>query len=120
LGFFDPLGFSTKDYISDKEVKKWRESEIKHGRLAMLAVVGFLTAEVWHPLYELPGLIKNTRVLGAGIYHFQQWQNLTPGAWFIPLVIVFFLEAKSIAKVSDIVARYISNSYYLSFMISST
>lgn len=29
LGFFDPLGLSSKDYVSDKEVKKWRESEIK-------------------------------------------------------------------------------------------
>lgn len=41
LGYFDPLGI-----CSDGDVDKFnrlRETEIKHGRIAMLAVVGYLT-----------------------------------------------------------------------------
>ena len=31
---------------------KYRESELKHGRVAMLAVLGVLTQEHFHPLYD--------------------------------------------------------------------
>jgi hypothetical protein len=43
LGFFDPLGFT-----KDKElngVKRLREAEIMHGRVAMMATVGYLIGE---------------------------------------------------------------------------
>jgi len=43
LGFFDPLGFS-----KDKElagVKRLREAEVMHGRVAMMATVGYLIGE---------------------------------------------------------------------------
>lgn len=96
LGFFDPLGLASKDFVSDKELKRWRESELKHGRIAMLAAVGILTAEVWHPVYELP---FQPRILGASMWHFQEWQNLTPGAWLLPMIIIFFAETHSIARV---------------------
>jgi len=44
---FDPLGFS--DYF---DMKWLRESEIKHGRASMLAVVGFVAQEY----FTLPGM----------------------------------------------------------------
>ena len=50
LGFFDPLGLSSK--ADAKTLSKYRESELKHGRVAMLAVLGYLGAERWHPLYD--------------------------------------------------------------------
>jgi Chlorophyll A-B binding protein len=50
LGFFDPLGFAAK--ADAKTLAKYRESELKHGRVAMLAVLGYLAAENWHPLYD--------------------------------------------------------------------
>jgi hypothetical protein len=50
LGFFDPLGFSKN--ASPETLAKYRESELKHGRVAMLAVLGYLSAENWHPLYD--------------------------------------------------------------------
>lgn len=50
LGFFDPLGF-TKG-VGAGTVAKYRESELKHGRVAMLAVFGWLTQERFHPLYD--------------------------------------------------------------------
>ena len=43
LGFFDPLGFSKdKDLVG---VKRLREAEIMHGRVAMMATVGYLIGE---------------------------------------------------------------------------
>lgn len=42
--YFDPAGLATKQ---DPEViKTWREAELKHGRVAMLAAVGIMVAEV--------------------------------------------------------------------------
>ncbi|KAJ1429338.1 chlorophyll a/b-binding protein domain-containing protein [Ochromonadaceae sp. CCMP2298] len=49
LGFFDPLGFSKTDAAT---IAKYRDSELKHGRVAMLAVLGWLTQEKFHPLYD--------------------------------------------------------------------
>lgn len=44
LGFFDPMGFSKGPA---ERLNAYRESELKHGRTAMLAVVGFLTQVRW-------------------------------------------------------------------------
>ena len=49
LGFFDPVEFS-KD-LSPGRFRFYREAETKHGRLAMLAAVGFPVAEKFHPLF---------------------------------------------------------------------
>ena len=40
LGFFDPLSFSAK--LDETEISRYREAEIKHGRVAMLASIGIL------------------------------------------------------------------------------
>merc|ERR1719444_296155 len=43
LGFFDPLGFSNgKELVG---VNRLREAEIMHGRVAMMATVGYLIGE---------------------------------------------------------------------------
>jgi len=49
LGYFDPFGFS-KD-ASPETMKKYREAELKHGRVAMLAAWGMITADSFHPLF---------------------------------------------------------------------
>eukprot|EP00548_Thalassiothrix_antarctica_P003907 CAMPEP_0194134924 /NCGR_PEP_ID=MMETSP0152-20130528/4993_1 /TAXON_ID=1049557 /ORGANISM="Thalassiothrix antarctica, Strain L6-D1" /LENGTH=239 /DNA_ID=CAMNT_0038830885 /DNA_START=207 /DNA_END=926 /DNA_ORIENTATION=+ len=49
LGEFDPLGF-TKD-LPVQEIKRFREAEVTHGRVAMLATLGYLVAEKFHPLF---------------------------------------------------------------------
>jgi hypothetical protein len=41
---FDPLGFSN----SKESLYRMREAEIKHSRLAMLAVTGWPLSELWH------------------------------------------------------------------------
>eukprot|EP01042_Synura_sphagnicola_P001211 gene1211-1372_t len=43
LGYFDPLGFLESQTYDEK--KRYRESELKHGRVAMLATVGILVVE---------------------------------------------------------------------------
>lgn len=48
-GFFDPLGISTGK--AEARIKYYREAELKHGRVAMLAALGFPLAEVFHPLW---------------------------------------------------------------------
>merc|ERR1719326_639824 len=51
LGFFDPLGFCSADDISEGKIKFYREAELKHGRVGMLASLGFLVGENFHPLF---------------------------------------------------------------------
>jgi len=48
-GIFDPLGLSTG--VSEGRLRFYREVEIKHGRVAMLATLGFLVGEQFHPLF---------------------------------------------------------------------
>jgi hypothetical protein len=36
-------------------MKRYREAEVTHGRVAMLAALGFLTGENFHPLFGLEG-----------------------------------------------------------------
>lgn len=50
-GFFDPLGLS-KD-IDQETFDKYRTCELKHGRVCMLAVVGYVVQEI----YRWPGEI---------------------------------------------------------------
>merc|ERR1712118_61557 len=49
LGYFDPLGFSTD--ISGGKLLFYREVELKHDRVCMLASLGILVAEQFHPLF---------------------------------------------------------------------
>ena len=45
---FDPLGLSAR---FPNEVPRWREAELTHGRVGMLAASGFLVQERFHPLF---------------------------------------------------------------------
>ena len=49
LGFFDPLDFCGD--ASEGKIRFYREVELKHGRVAMLAAFGFLVGEQFHPLW---------------------------------------------------------------------
>jgi light-harvesting complex I chlorophyll a/b binding protein 1 len=63
LDFFDPLGFTTD--ITEADFKKYRESELKHGRVAMIAVLGVIAGELF------PFLLGG-KITGPAIYQFQQ------------------------------------------------
>merc|ERR1719355_499946 len=51
LGFFDPVGFCSEDGLTEGRLCFYREVELKHGRVAMLASLGFLVGEQFHPLF---------------------------------------------------------------------
>jgi hypothetical protein len=74
LGFFDPIGYATT--TSAGKIAFYREVELKHGRLAMLATLGFLVGENFHPLFG--GNIDT-----PAIYAFQE----TPLQQFWPAVV---------------------------------
>merc|ERR1712139_273027 len=49
MNFFDPLGFSTT--VTAGKLLFYREVELKHGRVAMLASLGIIVGELYHPLF---------------------------------------------------------------------
>mmetsp|Transcript_144302 Transcript_144302/g.251558 ORF Transcript_144302/g.251558 Transcript_144302/m.251558 type:complete len:276 (-) Transcript_144302:137-964(-) len=49
MGFFDPAQFCQGE--SEGRIRFYREVELKHGRVAMLASLGFLVGEQFHPLF---------------------------------------------------------------------
>jgi len=76
LGEFDPLEF-TKD-LPVQEIKRYREAEVTHGRVGMLAVLGYLVAEKFNPLFG--GVIT-----GPANSHLGQVQEIAPFffAWLV-------------------------------------
>jgi len=67
-GNWDPANLL--DGASKGEVYRWREAEITHGRVGMLASLGFLVQEFWHPLFAADG--------GPAI---EQIPKLPPALW---------------------------------------
>ena len=52
-GVWDPAGFTKGK--SEIEVNRYREAELTHGRVGMLAAAGFLVQEKFHPLFSGDG-----------------------------------------------------------------
>ena len=77
LGFWDPLGFCSDEKLTEGKLKFYREVELKHGRVGMLAALGFVVGENFHPLFG--GNIDAPAYLA-----FQQ----TPLETFWPLVVL--------------------------------
>jgi len=65
---FDPLNLARTASI--KDVRRWRESEVTHGRVAMLAALGFVVGE---QLEDFPAFVNfDGHITGPAIYQFQQ------------------------------------------------
>jgi len=74
MGLFDPLGFAAK--ADEGTLKRYREAELAHGRVAMLASVGFLVGEA----VESKTFLFNGEVTGPAITHLAQ---VNPVFWII-------------------------------------
>lgn len=75
FGFFDPLGLSPPDKT---EFKRFRESELKHGRVAMLAFLGIVIGESGFTFF-------GDSINGPAIYQYQQAESLF-NAWSFNVV----------------------------------
>merc|ERR1719197_1910821 len=69
-GEFDPANLL--EGASQEEVMRWREAELTHGRVGMLAAAGFLVQEGFHPLFSADN--------GPAI---TQIPALPPAIWFL-------------------------------------
>jgi hypothetical protein len=84
LGFFDPLGFSTD--IPEGRLWFWREAEVKHGRVAMLAALGIQASDVWHPLWGDAGPYESAIAIHkAPLLAEKFWPAVIIAAGFIEL-----------------------------------
>ena len=77
-GFFDPWGLAAR--ADEKTLRRYREAEITHGRVAMLATVGFLVGEA----VEGSSFLFDAQITGPAITHLSQvpapfWILLTIG-----------------------------------------
>jgi hypothetical protein len=77
VGLFDPLGFAEK--ADEATLKRYREAELTHGRVAMLASVGFLVGEK----VEGSSFLFDAQVSGPAITHLGQ----VPAVFWILLTI---------------------------------
>lgn len=83
LGFFDPFGFAER--ADNNTLKRYREAEITHGRVAMLATLGFLVGE------QVTGStpLFNGSIEGPAISHLNQCPQFF---WVALLFCVSFIE----------------------------
>lgn len=70
VGNFDP--FNLLDGKTFEQVRTWREAELAHCRVGMLAAAGFLVQEKFHPLFS-----------GDGGTAIEQFDKLPPIMWVL-------------------------------------
>merc|ERR1712194_997807 len=81
---FDPFGFA--DGADLQQMKGYREAETTHGRVAMLAVIGFLVTEgpiSFHPLFDTA-----SKDIGPAIRHLDEVRASTPFFFEILAVVI--------------------------------
>eukprot|EP00429_Kryptoperidinium_foliaceum_P002659 CAMPEP_0176022504 /NCGR_PEP_ID=MMETSP0120_2-20121206/10956_1 /TAXON_ID=160619 /ORGANISM="Kryptoperidinium foliaceum, Strain CCMP 1326" /LENGTH=209 /DNA_ID=CAMNT_0017355645 /DNA_START=138 /DNA_END=767 /DNA_ORIENTATION=- len=85
VGLFDPLGFAEK--ADEATLKRYREAELTHGRVSMLAVLGFLVGEK----VEGSSFLFDAQVSGPAITHLSQ---VPPVFWALLTIAIGAAEQK--------------------------
>jgi light-harvesting complex I chlorophyll a/b binding protein 1 len=90
---FDPAGFAAGAKVRD--IRRWRESEIVHGRVAMLAALGFIIGE---QLEDIPAFLNaDGHITGPAIYQFQQVEARGAIFWEPLLLAIGLCESYRVA-----------------------
>jgi hypothetical protein len=85
MGIFDPLGFADK--ADAPTLQRYREAELAHSRVAMLAVVGFLAGEA----VEGSSFLFDSSISGPAITHLGQVPALF---WVLLTTFIGAIEAR--------------------------
>ena len=85
MGNFDPAGFTEGKSVA--ELKMLREAEVTHGRVSMLASLGFLVQESFHPLFRL-----GDKDIGPAIRHLDEVRAEVPIFFEILVLGIGFAE----------------------------
>ena len=89
-GFFDPLSLADSPTLTVSEAKRYREAEVTHGRVSMLATLGWLVAEEYHPLF-------GGEIGGPAFGHFQEVEAVFPQFWELLLLVIALCEGYRIS-----------------------
>merc|ERR1712038_220617 len=84
VGFFNPLGLAEK--ATPATLKRYREAELAHGRVSMLAVIGFLVGEK----VEGSSFLFDASISGPAITHITQ---VPDGFWAVIIAFIGAYEA---------------------------
>merc|ERR1719232_2020817 len=97
VGFFDPLGLAEK--ANEATLLRYREAEVTHGRVAMLATIGFLVGEK----VEGSSFLFDASIKGPAITHLSQ---VSPFFWGL---LTIFIGASELyrAKVAFVNPSYV-------------
>ena len=95
LAWQDPLGLTSE--LTPGAIRYFREVEVKHGRVAMLATVGYLTgaAGITFP-GEIAGGVSFASVNANGV--FSAWSNVPEQGKLQILMLIFLLELSTESK----------------------
>jgi len=88
VGEFDPLNIAESTSLT--QMKQYREAETAHGRVAMLAVMGFIVTEApfeYHPLFNM-----GTRDIGPAIRHLDEVRIVAPQFFEVLALVIGGLE----------------------------
>jgi len=101
-GYLDPLGFG--ENASPARLRWFREAELKHGRIAMLAAVGFLIAETPSADAWFPGKASN---LASQTFTDHQLDR----QWYTIIATIGLLEVKFFDKFENVLDWKLKDDY---------
>jgi hypothetical protein len=95
LGYWDPLGLSSTFNVGQSSLMYFKEAEIKHGRVCMLATLGIFAGEKYHPFLggdvDLPAAEVRSMLLETDFQDF----------WLAGLIFIAGLEVASVQTQFD-------------------